>query len=670
MDDKENLNNNNLENQSNPNLGNVNTDANSNFNPYNMSQEFSNGQTQNSNDNEQYINPYVQSGEENPYYNPYFQNTDIGSSPYIDNNDNAVNLFGMGDDNSNNTFGANESSPEAEPVNNSESSTDVELVNNSQSSLDAEPINNIQNSTDAEPVNNSQNSTAAEPISNSVNNFETEPSSQMHINPILSQSINQNSTEPTLNTDNSQFNAPTQDVNNSQYGSMPQDVNGIQSENNMQNQVSSQNTQNTYGSSNDQEFKNTWMGKLYDKANHRKFSFPAFFFGGLYYLYRKLYLIGFIFLIISCIIPIVGSTLIASSAETGNATIPFILTFALPIIINLVYGFAFYPLYNSFVNKKLQKLKDVVQSPNQLIDEARKNGGKSIGFLLLGIVLNVVIYAIALSTIFMTVMSNFISMFGGLVPQDNKNGNNNTLANNMENFETIYETYNFYNDYYFDYDASAWTLDTDNRLVSDNYTLSYIQSIENLVDVGFDINQAQGRSSFFTYLYNLFSSQIDATTTTLELGSSSFVYNNGIYYSYFDLVYSASIERCYFVLIPENDIFIEFILSNTDTVIPDDIHNEVVSYICSITNAPQEQASDEINGNSINENTILNGNSVDVDDGIATSGSIDAGSLNEYATPASGSNSSNTTPSSNGGLTVTSPSGIPGISTAYNVVTQ
>ena len=357
-----------------------------------------------------------------------FQNTDIGSSPYIDNNDNAVNLFGMGDDNSNNTFGANESSPEAEPVNNSESSTDVELVNNSQSSLDAEPINNIQNSTDAEPINNIQNSTDAEPISNSLNNFETEPSSQMHINPILSQSINQNSTEPTLNTDNSQFNAPTQDVNNSQYGSMPQDVNGIQSENNMQNQVSSQNTQNTYGSSNDQEFKNTWMGKLYDKANHRKFSFPAFFFGGLYYLYRKLYLIGFIFLIISCIIPIVGSTLIASSAETGNATIPFILTFALPIIINLVYGFAFYPLYNSFVNKKLQKLKDVVQSPNQLIDEARKNGGKSIGFLLLGIVLNVVIYAIALSTIFMTVMSNFISMFGGLVPQDNKNGNNNTLS--------------------------------------------------------------------------------------------------------------------------------------------------------------------------------------------------------------------------------------------------
>src|SRR5699024_7172961 len=115
--------------------------------------------------------------------------------------------------------------------------------------------------------------------------------------------------------------------------------------------------------------------------------------------------------------------------------------------------------------------------------------------------------------------------------------------------------------------------------------------IEALSSVGFDISQNDGRSSFFTYLYNLFSSQIDAQTTTLELGSSLFVYENGIYYSYFDLVYTTSIERCYFVLIPESDIFIEFILSNADTVVADDIHNEVISYICSIINEPTTQTS-------------------------------------------------------------------------------
>ena len=429
--------------------------------------------------------------------------------------------------------------------------------------------------------------------------------------------------------------------------------------------------QNSYGSSNDEEFKKAWMGTLYEKANRRKFSIPAFFFGGIYYLYRKLYLFGFIFTLITCAVSLIGIyatfsslTNMLGTPSLSSAILPMLLTTLLPIIINIVYAFAFYPLYKGDVNKKLEKYKVEAQSPAQLLDIANKKGGTSIPFVLLGILASGIISSIALTIIITSTFANFVNgIFTGL-PQNNQNENGNTLVgNNAEDNLANYLPYNFYEDYFLEYDASTWSEDGNGALINGTYQLSYIQSLEGLTGSGFDINTNEGRSSFFTYLYNLFSSQIDATTTTLELGSSSFILDNGIYYSYFDLVYADSIERCYFILLPENDVFIEFILSNTDTIIPDEIHEEVVSYICSVTNEPLEQENDAVNGNSLDGTT---------DDSIPTSSSIDANvvNVNDNTTTTSGSNSSNTVPSSNGGLTVTSPSSVSGITTEYNVVTQ
>ena len=429
--------------------------------------------------------------------------------------------------------------------------------------------------------------------------------------------------------------------------------------------------QNSYGSSNDEEFKKAWMGTLYEKANRRKFSIPAFFFGGIYYLYRKLYLFGFIFTLITCAVSLIGIyatfsslTNMLGTPSLSSAILPMLLTTLLPIIINIVYAFAFYPLYKGDVNKKLEKYKVEAQSPAQLLDIANKKGGTSIPFVLLGILASGIISSIALTIIITSTFANFVNgIFTGL-PQNNQNENGNTLVgNNAEDNLANYLPYNFYEDYFLEYDASTWSEDGNGALINGTYQLSYIQSLEGLTGSGFDINTNEGRSSFFTYLYNLFSSQIDATTTTLELGSSSFILDNGIYYSYFDLVYADSIERCYFILLPESDVFIEFILSNTDTIIPDEIHEEVVSYICLVTNEPLEQENDAVNGNSLDGTT---------DDGIPTSSSIDANvvNVNDNTTTTNGSNSSNTVPSSNGGLTVTSPSSVSGITTEYNVVTQ
>ena len=599
-------------------------------------------------------NVNAQKPEENPYYNPYFQNTDIGNSPYYDDNGSNVtmptdNFYGdiysqtYMDNVQQNT--ESNSQNQAENLNSTETNTNAEQVNVNQENSDSsvnlfdlssnEQINsnNMYNpDSTQQPIDSMYNLNSPQQPMDSMytpdntqqpmdsmytpdNTQQPMDNTSMHINPILSSSIN-----------NSNIKQP-----------QPQTFNQYNS-----------NTSNMYGLENNEDFKLNWMGKLYDKSQTKKFSFPAFFFGGLYYLYRKLYLFGFIFLIISCIIPLaIMYVMEPSITSLSKLLLPSIISIVIPLLLNIGYAIAFYPLYNKYIDKQLEKIKNEVKSPEQLINIAKQKGGTSVPLVILGILINGVISGIAFISILIPTISGFVDDIVTPTPTPDLT---NTINNEIE--EPIYEYYNFYGDYSIEYDASKWSLDTNNRLTYNDYAISYIQSIENLTSVGFDINQSQGRSSFFTYLYNLFSSQIDASTTTLELGSSSFVYDNGIYYSYFDLVYTDSIERCYFVLIPEDDIFIEFILSNADTVIPDEIHNEVVSYICSTT-AEQNQTSTDI-PQTPNAN-IVNGvdNEVSLPDSEMNN-NVDTNNINSQAGDSNVINVGNTTSNVNGGLTTTS----------------
>lgn len=614
--------NNNLEN---PNLNNGNTNnPNSNINEGNQ-------------DNSLQNNPYLQNTEDNPYYNPYFQNTTIDNSPYFDNSNVSINndIYNQSYMDINNSQFNNQSDlPSLEnktdnqsTLSNDEIQTDNETnlstlenqVQDSNEDLNLFDLNDDVNEqiSNGETKNPDSNNNFNYENLNVENNTNFEPTSNVHINPILSQNINQST-----NPNNDFMNEST----------------------------------NSYGSNNDEDFKRTWMGSLYDKANRRKFSIPSFFFGGVYYLYRKLYLFGFIFLIISCIIPIIGMNMILTNLTNPSTMIlSSIFITILPIIINIIYGFAFYPLYKNNINQKLNKYKNEVQSPTQLIDLAKQKGGTSVLLVILGILLNGVISTIVLTAV---LSSSINSIVNDLFKNNSMQNTLNNNINETENVQATYDLYNFYNNYSLEYDSSKWTENTDKKLVYDNYTISYIQSIENVTSTGFDINQSQGRSSFFTYLYNLFSSQLDLSTTSLELGSSSFIYENGIYYSYFDLVYATSIERCYFVLIPEDDIFIEFILSNNDTVITDAINEEVIGYICSITTNYQDNldannfsntATDE-NGNSISN--VVNNNDSEAQNNLS----------NTY------SNSSSNISSSNNEMTITSNTYTNGISIMYNTM--
>ena len=509
-----------------------------------------------------------------------------------------------------------------------------------------EPQNNLNDNTQAFDNNqfetNPQN-LGNEPFSNTENYVDN------------SQFVNQQPTEPQFGAVNPILNnnyAQPQNPNNNGFENYtePQTFNNNNIENNGEPQNFNNNQMNSFGNDNDEDFKKIWMDKLYEKANTKKFSIPAFFFGSLYYLYRKLYLPGFVFLLISCLIPIIGLSLIPTLPVA-----PLIATL-IALIMQIIYGFAFYPLYKSHINGKLAKSKNEVQSPNQLLDIAKNKGGKSILFVVLGILLNTIITGIAITTIGISVILDLVDSF---LPNSNTNkqqspNSNQTILNDLasDNIADTMETFNFYGNYYFEYDSTNWLENENGALVNGNYTLSYIQSLENLTNFGYDTNLPEGRTGFHTYLYNLFSSQIDATTTTLELGQSSFIYQGGLYYSYIDLVYATSIERCYFLVIPEKDIFIEFILSNNDTVIPENIHEEVLGMLETITDETQQ---DENDTTLPNDSNGLNTNNININDtanepNSNTSNTTNNTSLNNDSTNSIPQNNNTT---NNGGIDLT-----------------
>ena len=543
---------------------------------------------------------------DNPYYNPYFQNNDLNSSPYFSDSD--INL-------NNNLYTDPTATPSnmTEPDNqNNIENNDVNLNNNNNE--DANSINlfdladdNAQNTT--QNVTNPNSSTPSQPHINPIlsnttfynddNSYEQPTSNGVNNNEVNNQPYsfnnepvnNQNYSDNNIQQPNTSFNnnfSQPDGTFNSGFSQMnsPFDDNLSQANTSFNNyqEVNDQST-DFYGSDNDEAFRKAWMGNLYDKANTKKFNWSAFFFGGMYFFYRKLYLFGILFAILS----------------------------VLPIINNIICGFAFYPLYKSHINKQLAKNKNNVQSPSQLLDIANKKGGTSIPSVLIALLISGTVSGIFFIVVFSQLIDSILGIFdlpssgGSSLPTPSSPG---TSMNTTQEPVSTYDYYNFYNDYEIEYDSTNWQMNNEGTgLVNGNYGFSYIQSIENLSTIGYDVSTNEGRSSFFTFLYNQFSSQTDASTT-LELGSSNFnSLGNNIYMASLDLIYATNnIERCYFVLLPEDDIFIEFILSNQDTVIAEEINTEIGGYISNISKVSErndnENQSSNTNLNNVDDQSI------------------------------------------------------------------
>ena len=133
----------------------------------------------------------------------------------------------------------------------------------------------------------------------------------------------------------------------------------------------------------------TQRNGMNEKIKTSKFNWCAFWFGGYYFLYRKMYLIGILDLIIS----IVASIFIM--VFSFMFSMPFISLLS-SWIIPIVNGFIFYPLYRMHIKNTLNK--NVNQNFNP-IQVAQKKGGVNPGAV--GIAIGVMFFIYIMIFIFL-----------------------------------------------------------------------------------------------------------------------------------------------------------------------------------------------------------------------------------------------------------------------------
>lgn len=124
-----------------------------------------------------------------------------------------------------------------------------------------------------------------------------------------------------------------------------------------------------------------YVGENKDKIKEGKFSFPAFFFGPLYLLYRKLGLVALIWIIVD----IVAQIIVPKYA------------WMISIAFSVIFATSFNQFYLETVKNRVEKIKNKNQekSSDEIIKLVKRKGGVSVASIIvlffLGIVVSVVI---------------------------------------------------------------------------------------------------------------------------------------------------------------------------------------------------------------------------------------------------------------------------------------
>lgn len=157
----------------------------------------------------------------------------------------------------------------------------------------------------------------------------------------------------------------------------------------------------------DEELLRYFVGNNFDKVVSKRFNFSALFFGPFYFLYRKMYLLGIILIIVSAIL----SSVLNSTYMTG-------------IIINILCGFSFNYLYLNFASKKIEKIKSqhFYDSINVM---CIKKGGTSIALAILALIIYIVV---------MVFITPFMFLFTFIFSSDD-------VDSKMEAFDVNLSTY-------------------------------------------------------------------------------------------------------------------------------------------------------------------------------------------------------------------------------------
>lgn len=207
-----------------------------------------------------------------------------------------------------------------------------------------------------------------------------------------------------------------------------------------------------------------FIGDNYDKITTRNFSFAGAFFGGLYFLYRKMYLYGIIFYSLTCFLTFIGLDI-------------FILI-PCSIVMIVLQGMFTNKLYINYAKKKVETI--VAQNPdctqNDIAMICTKQGGKNGIFkvLLIAIIVSICINFIISKLNLKQNNSNQLQIFSFLKSDNNKtNGNsdsndkNTTIDNNKKTDSEESDIDNYDN-----WETDGYILYYSDEKISDSFTMT------------------------------------------------------------------------------------------------------------------------------------------------------------------------------------------------------
>ena len=132
-----------------------------------------------------------------------------------------------------------------------------------------------------------------------------------------------------------------------------------------------------------EELLKVFIGNNYEKIIKNQFNFPAFFLGSIYFVYRKMYLYGFIIFILNLII--------------SNVIENYMIAYPISLFLFILIGFFIDKIYIKFAKKKIEKIKSQNTEKNFegikniCVQEGRTSTNSAIIFGILVIAVSIVI---------------------------------------------------------------------------------------------------------------------------------------------------------------------------------------------------------------------------------------------------------------------------------------
>ncbi len=579
---------------------------------------------QNQNNSTQGPNPYPNMGFDpnqatDPYasLNPTPFNPDMDSNPYQNSNpyQDANPYQDSNPYQDNNTF------QDFDTISGVDPSIDQSANSNNETMNAPEMQNPPVQEFDADSIENLANSVPVDQGATSANDFDNQPT----INPILSQNIS-NMDYPQNNIEDPNMSYPQ---NNAVDPNMGYAQNNVVDPNMgyVQNNVADSNmgyAQNNFTDPNmiyqnnnfnqsqgvdsddyNTDFIKNWMGSLFVKSQSAKINWPAGLLGGAYYLYRKMYLVGSLFTVLQILLIALFTFLAAKIGATS-----LILALVTYAVFVLIFGFSFYPLYKNFVQGKLKQYKQTITDNSQLLNIATTKGNTSLT--------SVIVFCIAVPFILAIIYG--ILFTSGLVDIGAKPTENTTNEISADDNATItdIQLYNFIENYVLEYDSNVWYNDEENKsLTKGDYSLLFAQGIPNVGNVfNADVTTPSGRSTLLGTLLNSLETQAAARNFSVEAGVSNFVMGTNAYYGYIDVIATEDVSRYYLVLLPDENLLFQFVLTVNDTTIDYETNLEVVNILTSVYEDEDIETNDdnEIQDENIIENETDNNVNTAVDD--------------------------------------------------------